>query len=115
MSLLLAAYRIAGLTLLAALVTVVVIQVMTGAINTRGLVTDKNLEAGESISPARAQLLFSTATVAALYVYRVVTSRSASTLPDLPGSVLAFVAASQATYIVGKVITVLSGRGKFRR
>jgi len=115
MSLLLAAYRVAGLTLISALVTVVVIQFVTGTINTRGLVTDKNLEARESISPARAQLLFSTITVAALYVYRVVTTRGASSLPDVPGSVLAFVAASQATYAVGKAITVLSGRGTFRR
>ena len=115
MSLLLAAYRVAGLTLISALVTVVVIQFVTGTINTRGLVTDKTLEAGESVSPARAQLLFSTITVAALYVYRVVTTRGASSLPDVPGSILAFVAASNATYAAGKAITVLSSRGKFRR
>jgi hypothetical protein len=115
MSLLLAAYRVAGLTLLSALITVVVIQLATGTINTRGLVTDKTLDARESVSPARAQLLFSTITVAALYAYRVVTTRGASSLPDVPGSVLAFVAASHATYTVGKAITVLSGRGRFRR
>lgn len=115
MSLLLAAYRITGLTLLAALVTVVIIQLTTGTINTRGLVTDKNLDASDSISPARAQLLFSTLAVAALYVYRVVTSAGASSLPDIPGSVVSFVAASHVTYIVGKAITVLSGRGRFSR
>jgi hypothetical protein len=115
MSLLLAAYRIAGLTLLAALVIVVIVQLTTGRITTRGLITDKNLDASDSISPARAQLLFSTLTVAALYVYRVVTSGSGVSLPDVPGSVLSFVAASQVTYMVGKAITVLSGRSKLPR
>jgi hypothetical protein len=115
MSLLLAAYRITGLTLLSALVTVVVVQLATGTISTRGLVTGKNLDARDSISPARVQLLFSTLTVAALYIYRVVTSDGASALPDVPGPVLGFVAASHVTYIVGKAITLLSGRGKFPR
>lgn len=114
MSLLLIAFRIAGAVLLTALVAVVGVQFVTGRINTKGLVTDKSLD-GPSLSPARAQLLASTLTIAALYAYRVVTTAGSGSLPDIPGAMLTFVGASHVTYIGGKALTLLSGRGRFLR
>ena len=112
MSPLLVAYRVTGAALLAALSAVIVVQLATGRINTHGLLNDKNVDSTNALSPARVQLLASTLAVAALYVYRVVTSGS---LPDISGSTLAFVGASHVTYVVGKALTLLSGRSRFFR
>ena len=115
MLLLLAAYRLTGCVLLAALGLALGIQFGTGRINTRGLICHKNLGSADTVSPARVQLLLSTLTFAALYAYRVVASPETNSLPDVPGSVVAFQAASQVTYMIGKAITVLSRKGKFSR
>jgi len=114
MSLLLVAFRIAGAILLTALVAVVGVQFVTGHINTKGLVTDKSLDK-PSLSPARAQLLASTLAIAAMYAYRVVMNGGSGSLPDIPGGMLMFVGASHATYIGGKLLTLLSGRARFLR
>ena len=115
MSPLLAAYRITGATIFAALIAVIGVQLATGRINTRGLLHDKSFSATESPSPARAQLLVSTLIVAAIYAYRVIASSGSGSLPDIPGSTLTFVGASHVTYMLGKALTLLSGRNRFFR
>jgi len=115
MSPLIAAYRLTGAGIFIALIAVIGFQLLTGRINTRGLLRDKSLDASESLSPARAQLLVSTVIMAVMYTYRVVASSGSGALPDIPGSVLAFVGASQVIYLLGKAITLLSGRGRLSR
>ena len=114
MSALLAAYRITGAIVFLALAAVIGIQLATGRINTHGLLRDKTTNGSEAFSPGRAQLLISTLTIATIYVYRVFTSPTGG-LPDIPGSALAFVGASHVSYLVGKAVTLLSGRERFPR
>jgi hypothetical protein len=108
MSLLLSACRATGIVLTATLALAVGLQLATGRIKVRGLVLDKSAASPPAVSPARVQLLISTAAMAFLYVYRVATGPRTGALPDIPGAALGFIGASHLTYAASKALTVFS-------
>ncbi len=85
---------------LAALALLVAFQMLTGAINLRGLLTDK---VSGVFSPGRLQLLAATAMGAGWYLMQALSGKSVLTLPDMPGELLTAIGGSNALYLLGKL------------
>ncbi len=84
-----------GEAILFALFAVLVIHLLTGQINTRGLLMKK--EGDRSFSPARVQLLLATLAAASQYLGLVLKDRSH--LPDVPQNWLLLYGGSHALYL----------------
>ena len=92
------------IALLAAIVLVVAHRLLTGSINTKGLLQAKT-EAG-GISPARVQLLMLTGSVALYYLLLVLQSLKTQIqpvkLPELPSELLFVLGGSHTLYLSSK-------------
>lgn len=91
------------LTVLAALVAY---QLLTGRINTRGLLRDKM--SGREFSPGRLQLLMATVGGALYYVLLIFANEKPGEFPEVPSSLLLLVGGSHAFYLGGKVSSLLA-------
>lgn len=90
--------------LLAALATIVVYQIVTGRINTRGLLSDKANNGVGSFSVARLQLLMFTMAVAAYVLSQVVESIATGKpqFPVIDPNMLVILGGSHALYLGAK-------------
>lgn len=82
---------------LLALFGIVAVQILTGKINTKGLLYKK--EGDGSISPERIQLLLATFAAAFEYLSKVLTNRTLTQLPDVPENWLLLLGGSHALYL----------------
>lgn len=92
--------------LLGSLGAVVAFQIITGKINTRGLLNDKVGNGVGSFSPARLQLLLFSFGVAFYILGKVIGSIAAGgpKLPDIDPNVLVVLGASHALYLGAKAV-----------
>jgi hypothetical protein len=88
------------------LATIVFIQMLSGAMITKGLLDDKVGGGSLGFSPARLQLLASTAVIACYYVGLVVTAPTAE-LPTLPNEMLLIVGGSHTFYLGSKTVSLI--------
>jgi hypothetical protein len=98
-----------------ALAATVAIHLLTGAINTRGLLRVKAPRAREELSPARVQLLLASLAVAGAWLSRVAEARDAGTLPEVPMLWLAALGASEGGYLATKLQRFVNIGGALRR
>jgi hypothetical protein len=91
--------------LLITLAAVVFYQLVTGRINTRGLLRDK--VSGRSFSPGRLQMLIITTVVPLYYMLLIFKSEKPGELPEVPGTLLMMMAGSHAFYLGGKLAGLL--------
>jgi hypothetical protein len=95
--------------LLIGLATVVAYQLLTGLINTRGLLDEK---AGDRrFSPAQLQLLLFTVGGAFYYLLLVIDNPNPGTFPDVPSELLLVLGGSHVFYQTGNLSSLL--RQKF--
>ncbi|MBL6934442.1 MAG: hypothetical protein ISR48_03440 [Alphaproteobacteria bacterium] len=90
--------------LIAALAAIVVFKMLSGGINTKGLLCDKQTG---TVSPARVQLLLFTVMGAVAYLTQTVGQVQAGGhgFPEVPPELLWLVGGSQALYLGGKSYT----------
>jgi len=94
--------------LLGGLMIVVVCKVLAGGIHLSGLLTVKGGKDHGSFSPARVQMLMATVLAAMYYLVQVIGNPSATSLPDLPGTLVGILGGSHAIYLGGKVQSLWS-------
>ncbi len=85
---------------LGAMFVIVVFRLLSGDINTTGLLADKETGA---FSPGRLQLLLATAGGAVFYFSSILTSPNVTSLPEFPTELLVIMGMSNAGYLGGKV------------
>jgi hypothetical protein len=100
------ATKLIGVIWLVALALVVGAQLVSGRIETSGLLDSKRLDGRRSFSTARLQLLLSTAVFS---LWLIVDARETGRLPVIPNEWLVVLAGSHSTYMVGKLRTTLFG------
>lgn len=105
MTALLTVQRYAMFFLLTLLVVIVGYRLLTGQINTKGLLQDKQDKSGGKFSPGRLQMLIATLVVAIYFVTQVLETQK---LPELPREFLLALAGSHLLYLGGKTYTVLT-------
>ena len=88
------------------LAVILTVHGLSGAIITKGLLDDKVGGASSGFSPARLQLLASTAVVACYYVGLVVTSPTGE-LPTLPNEMLLILGGSHTFYLGSKTAALI--------
>jgi hypothetical protein len=93
------------LFLLAGLAVVIGYQLITGQINTTGLLMTKDEE--HSFSPTRLQLLIATIGGAFYYLLQVLSNPNAQNFPDVPDYLLMIVGGSNLLYLGGKSSALL--------
>jgi len=92
--------------LLGGLTAVITYQLLTGKINTSGMLTTK---AGtRNFSPARLQLMVITLAIAAYYLFLGLSDRHAKTLPELPNEMMLLLGGSHGAYLGGKLYAMLA-------
>lgn len=86
---------------------IVAFQLLTGQINTRGLLSDKSGQA--NISPSRVQLLTFTLAGAAYYFFHIVDQAriDPTRLPDVPNELLLLLGGSHLIYLGAKAASLL--------
>jgi hypothetical protein len=87
------------------LATVIFYRLLTGSINTKGMLDDKG--SGSGFSPARLQLMISTAVVALYYIGQALTSKNTGQFPTIPNEMLVILGGSHAFYLGSKTIALL--------
>lgn len=87
---------------LGALAATIVFQLLTGRINTDGLLRGKLGGARGKVSPERVQLLATTLGAAMYYVLQASTTTKSGTLPEIPQTWPAVVGGSNLLYLGGK-------------
>jgi hypothetical protein len=94
-----------ALIFLGGLAGIVVVQLLTGQINTDGLFRADQAGSGgknSQFSPARVQLLISTLGAAVYYLSQVLANPTPGTFPPLPAAWPALVGGSNLLYLGGK-------------
>lgn len=99
-----AAIRLVGMLWLLALAALVALGMLTGTINTRGLLSEKRGPARGRISPERVQLLLATLAAASTYVNQAVVGAGTGNLPEVPDVWLALMGGSYGIYLAGKAV-----------
>jgi hypothetical protein len=103
---------------LAVLAAVVVFQLLTGRINTRGLLSEKTSTGIGPVSPARVQLLLFTLAIAFYLLSQVIQSIKGSppgvpiSFPDIETKWLVILGGSHSIYLGGKGLTLLRSQLK---
>ena len=93
---------------LAALASVVGMQILNGTISTRFLLYGTKADGTKYFSPERVQLLLFTIWTALSYLLSVMKNLgSSSTLPDISNQTLYLLSGSHAVYLGGKAMTML--------
>lgn len=91
--------------LLIGLASIIAYQLLTGRINTRGLLRDKMN--GRAFSPSRLQLLMATAAGALYYVLLIFANEKPGEFPEVPRALLVLLGGSHAFYLGGKLTGLL--------
>jgi hypothetical protein len=106
MNLLLQALRFEFLGFLVGLAGIVIVQLLTGKIDSRyllyGTVTGRKVNDGRYFSPERVQLLVFTLGAALYYLTEVMTTARSGMVPEFPQSWLVVMTGSNAIYLGGK-------------
>jgi hypothetical protein len=92
--------------LLTALLAVVAFQLLTGRINTRGLLSEKTKDGVAGVSPARVQLLLFTVAFAFYLLSAIINSRPRQ-FPTIDTKWLLILGGSHSIYLGGKSFPVL--------
>ena len=87
------------------LAVVVFYRLLTGGINTKGLLHDKGTSSG--FSPARLQLLISTIVVAFYYIGQTLSNKNTGQFPTIPNEMLLILGGSHAFYLGSKTIALI--------
>jgi hypothetical protein len=96
--------------LLGGLMLAVVYKLFTGGIDMSGLLTVKGGPDDQSFSSSRAQMLMATLITGMYYVLQVIDNPSATSLPELPPTLVAILGGSHAIYLGGKARHLLFGK-----
>jgi hypothetical protein len=98
--------------LLAGLVAVVAFQIITGRINTKGLLSVRAKNGVLSFSPARLQLLMFTLAIAAHVLSQVMKSVAGGTpkFPEIDPNVLVILGGSHALYLGAKTLPPIGSK-----
>jgi hypothetical protein len=96
------------LLLLAGFFVLVMIQILTGQISTRGLLYGTKGDGSQYLSPERVQLLLFTLAIAFQYLGQVLSHPQA--FPAVPESWIVVLGGSHAVYLGGKLGALLIGR-----
>lgn len=91
-----------GFGFILALAGTISTRLLTGSINSRGLLHSKSPSNKGSVSPARIQLLIFTLAIAGNYLSQVVSARTSLQLPDVPQNAIAALGGSHAVYLATK-------------
>jgi len=94
---------------LAALIVVVAFQILTGRINTRGLLSEKTTDGVVGVSPARVQLLLFTMAFAFYLLSEIVHSRQ---FPTIDTKWLLILGGSHSIYLGGKGLSLFRSQLK---
>jgi hypothetical protein len=89
---------------------IIAVRLLTGSINTTGLLRSKSPQRDESISPARVQLLIFTLATAGSYLTQILKLRGTLQLPDVPQNTLIALGGSNGLYLGTKAYAFLSRR-----
>lgn len=95
---------------LAALAAIISVRLLTGSINTSGLLHSKSPTGQESISPARVQLLLFTLATAGTYLSQALNARGSLRMPDVPQNTIVALGGSHALYLGTKAYAFFSKR-----
>jgi hypothetical protein len=98
---------------LAVLAALIAIQLLTGQINTAGLLfgqTRGRRGQNQYFSPERVQLLIFTLSAAFYYLSQVLTNPNPGTFPPIPDTWPAIVGGSNLIYLAGKAYVRFAGR-----
>jgi|SRR5580700_6714210 hypothetical protein len=95
---------------LLALFGIVAVQMLTGKINTKGLLCGKGADG--SLSPERVQLLAATFAAAFEYLSKVLRNPTPTQLPDVPENWLLLFGGSQALYLGRRLYQAWSAKQK---
>jgi hypothetical protein len=83
-------------------------QLLTGRINTIGLLNDK--AESRTFSPARLQLLVATIAIAFYYIMQVLTNKDAGKMPELPDKFLLILGGSHTVYVGSKLKSLIASK-----
>ena len=97
---------------LSALAAIISAGLLTGSINTSGLLHGKSPAGQESISPTRVQLLLFTLATAGTYLTQAFSAQGSLTMPDVPEHTIIALGGSHALYLGTKAYTFFSKRAK---
>lgn len=103
-----------------ALAAMVLIRLLTGEINTTGLLYGSDNRGNQSFSPGRVQLLVLTIAAAGQYLTQVLSNIGSDTLPPVNNELVAVLIGSNAAYLTGKfyniflrgILQSVNGRGQ---
>ncbi len=91
--------------ILMGIMLVVIYRILTGQINTNGLLLDKNNTKDKQVSPGRVQLLLFTVIGALYYITQILANPKI--LPEIPSEYLYILAGSNVAYLGGKATSLL--------
>ena len=94
------------------LAAIIAQRLITGQINTTGLLYGTKKDGTKYFSPERVQLLIFTLGTAMFYLNSVTQNRASGVLPDVPNEVLVLLGGSHAIYLGGKAYMMLFKNGK---
>lgn len=92
---------------LGALAAIISYRLLTGQINTKGLLYGTKKGGAKYFSPERVQLLLFTLGTAMFYLNNVIEHRNSGVLPDVSHETLALLGGSHAIYLTGKAYMML--------
>lgn len=92
---------------LGALAAMISYRLLTGQINTKGLLYGTKKGGAKYFSPERVQLLLFTLGTAMFYLNNVIEHRTSGVLPDVSKETLALLGGSHAIYLTGKAYMML--------
>ncbi len=96
------------LFMLTTFILVIAYRLLTGGINTDGLLRDK--ASGRAVSAGRLQMLVITLGIAIYYVMMVIRGKASGSLPNLPNEFLMALAGSHGIYLSGKLYGMLASK-----
>jgi hypothetical protein len=98
---------------LASLFATIAIRLLTGTINTQGVLRTKSPDGDDSLSPARVQLLVFTLAAAGTYLGWAIEARGSGEMPKVPESWLVTLGGSHVFYLGSKAFAFLGKRWGF--
>jgi hypothetical protein len=99
-----------ALVFVGAMAATVLARLLTGGINTRGLLHGRRRDGTSYLSAERVQLLIFTVWAALSYLLTAAGNRGSGRLPDVPTTTLAALGVSHAVYLGGKAYSMLFAR-----
>jgi hypothetical protein len=91
--------RYVVLGFLISLAAIIAVRLLTGSINTSGLLRSKSPTKDETVSPARVQLLIFTLATAGTYLSKVFGALGTGQLPEVPQDTLVALGGSHVLYL----------------